>query len=448
VLIVLTILVIITSTLIHLPTVSIPSEVMGMKYSDIVYGVFLDIFSPENIDRPIKLSERWYNSTLFALLITGKVKRCPLPYIDYFLEYPPVVALTMLFSTCLSFTLVLPGEYDYFTYSKLIIDVAQYHLILNALIILIFALLMIIYLLKLIRLLNLRNIIGRIFIMLFLPSFIIYSIYNWDIITSSLFIISLYYLCKRKYVVSSLIIGLSILTKLLPLTFVAIFSLSYIFKNNSIFRSGKELSKYMIPMTLLIFLTILPIHLASPEVLTDFLLYHGRWYCENCLYQIFIRDLGSPLHRLLALLSLLLVIIISSLRIKVSTYVDVLKLALIAMIASTTLNYVFTPQMILLIAPLALLLLNKCEVTMYVIADVTNALIMILFFMDKELRKLINMYLDLGLSIVFNPWSIDSPIQWLAMVRNVLLIILLIKLILSMCTIKSRSTLISNIQIR
>ena len=417
------------STFIHMPTTSIPLEIIGMKYSDIVYGVFLDIFSPENIDRPIKLGMRWYNSTLFTLFITGQSKYCPLPYIDYFLEYPPVVALIMLFSTCTSFNLVLPQEYDYTTYSNLIISIAQYHLVLNALIILVFALLMVTYLVKLINLLNLHDRLNRVIIMLFLPSFMIYSVYNWDIIASSLFIMSLYYLCKKRLIVSSILIGLSILTKLLPALFVVTFTLSFIFGNNYVIKTGKDLFKYVFTSVLLILMVVLPIHVASPEVLSDFLMYHGGWYCENCLYQIFIRDLNDPLHRLLALIFTLLTIIVSSLKIKVNSHMDLLRLALISIIASTVLNYIFTPQMILLIAPLALVVLSKRELIPYLVADVANTLMMVLFFMDEELRRLVNMYLGMNLNTTFNPWSIDSPIQWLAMLRNILLLILLIKLI-------------------
>ncbi len=440
------------STFIHMPTTSIPLEIIGMKYSDIVYGVFLDIFSPENIDRPIKLNMRWYNSTLFTLFITGQSKHCPLPYIDYFLEYPPVVALIMLFSTCTSFNLVLPQEYDYITYSNLIMSIAQYHLALNALTILIFTLLMITYLIKLINLLSLHNRLNRVIIMLLLPSFIIYSVYNWDIIASSLFIMSLYYLCKKRLIVSSILIGLSILTKLLPALFVVTFTLSIIFGNNYIIKSGKDLFKYISTSVLLILTVVLPIHIASPEVLSDFLMYHGRWYCENCLYQILIRDLNDPLHRLLALIFTSLIIIVSSLKIKVNSCMDLLRLALISTITSTVLNYIFTPQMILLIGPLALVLLNRRELILYVVADVANTLMMILFFMDEELRRLVNMYLGMNLSTTFNPWSLDSPIQWLAMARNILLLTLLIKLILNVRIRMERKSIntitISDIRVR
>lgn len=81
------------------------------------------------------------------------------------------------------------------------------------------------------------------------------------------------------------------------------------------------------------------------------------------------------------------------------------------------LNYIFTPQMILMVTPFALLVLNCLPLYAYVVADVTNSLLIIAFFEDVALRTLLSRLMPINTE--FNPWTIDSPTQWLATIRNV-----------------------------
>jgi len=426
----LTIITLLTSLIIHLPETPTPVGLEGIKYSDIVYGVFLDIFSPENIGKPNEVGRRWYNQTLYILLVNGDVRYCPLPYIHYFLEYPPLVALIMLFSTCVSFSAVLPHKYNYLIYSELISRVAQYHLIMNTIVISVFALLMVIYLARLMRNLRLKYKAYRLIILPILPSFILYSIYNWDVIASSLYVMSLYYLCERRYLLSALLLSFSVLTKLLPLPFLMVITV-LAFKYDILTQLRRNLMKFLTVFSLPIFLSVIPILIISPITILDFFSYHGGWYCENCIYQVFIRDINSPMHRLTSLTLILVLLILLCLKARIVSFEDIAKLALIVAITVTTLNYVFTPQMILLIAPLAVILLDRTKLALYIASDIANSLIMLFFFMDVEIRRALNTYLDLNLPVNFNPWSIDSPVQWLAITRNIILLIILMSLILT-----------------
>jgi len=416
-----------TSLVIHLPGTSIPAGLEGIKYSDIVYGVFLNIFSPGNIGRPDKINSRWYNWSLYVLFIKGDVRYCPLPYVHYFLEYPPLVALIILLSTCISFSVVLPSKCSYPTYLELINKVAQYHLIINAIVISVFAFLMMIYLIKLVKDLGLECKVYRLTILPILPSFILYSIYNWDVIASSLYVMSLYYLCKKRYLLAALLLSFSVLTKLLPLLFLIVIII-LAFKCDVLTQLRKNLLKYLMVFSLPILLSVTPILVISPAAILDFISYHGKWYCENCIYQILIRDINSPIHRLIASVLILTSLMFVCFKAKIVNFKDLAKIALIVAIAVTTLNYIFTPQMILLIAPLAVVLLDRAKLALYIVSDIANCLIMIFFFMDAEIRRALNMYLGLNLSACFNPWLIDSPIQWLATVRNIILLIILVSL--------------------
>ncbi|MFN3267972.1 MAG: hypothetical protein ACK416_01800 [Zestosphaera sp.] len=107
---------------------------------------------------------------------------------------------------------------------------------------------------------------------------------------------------------------------------------------------------------------------------------------------------------------------------------DMISLAYVSVGSTITLNYVFTPQMILMISPITVLALNKKELKKYVIADTANFFLIIAFFEDSTLRSIISKIIPIRTG--FNPWTIDSPTQWLAMVRNVLILVTIVELMI------------------
>jgi len=80
-------------------------------------------------------------------------------------------------------------------------------------------------------------------------------------------------------------------------------------------------------------------------------------------------------------------------------------------VATTSLvlfNYVFSPQMLLLITPFAVLALNSTKLALYGVADVFNALIIVTYFQNPV------------------PWEYGSTTQNMALVRNLALLALFI----------------------
>ena len=97
------------------------------------------------------------------------------------------------------------------------------------------------------------------------------------------------------------------------------------------------------------------------------------------------------------------------------------------LVISITLSLEFPPQSFILIAPfLPIYLYHRKEKFSIIIADLLNALIIILWFKDLELRKLFG-FLDLP--IKYSPQTLDSPVQIIAQTRNVILIIIFIIII-------------------
>ncbi|MEM2021662.1 MAG: hypothetical protein QXP80_05510 [Zestosphaera sp.] len=400
-------LVICTSFLIHAPFTDVPLGLMGLKYSDIVHGVFSARFSSELVGDVRRLSELWFDVGVFDNLVK-KSCLCPIPYVDYVFEYPPVVGLLWFLTTCASFTMSskLTLTVSEFFNTALSINYTLQSLILASFTVLTF------HFIRRIALTSDRP-LQRSLLLIVLPSTILYTTYNWDAVASGLAVASLYAFLKKRYFTSGTLLGLSVAGKILtgglliPLAFHLIRGI----KSGSnqvrdlIMFSGGFLISGLGPFAILYALST-----------KGFITHHMSWYCENCIYALMIPDIFNPLHKYLYMLlgsTLLIVIAILSYR----GALDVITLSYASVGGVVALNYIFTPQMILMVTPFALLALNRLLLYAYVIADVANSLLIMAFFEDATLRTLLSRLVPINTG--FNPWTIDSPTQWLATIRNV-----------------------------
>ncbi len=250
-----------------------------------------------------------------------------------------------------------------------------------------------------------------------------YLMYNWDIIALSLAMWSLVYLFRRRYYASSLLLGLSVLSKL----FTGIFIISYIYY---IHRVEKDKAYHKAPATLLIFIgTILVgfsiFMLLFPKAFQDFVSHHATWYCENCFYILLTDDIWDPLWRsvsqaLMIVLPLLVSIHILSREVGNDTYV-VMRCSLISIAALISVSYVYSPQMNILITPL-FLITGFVDMIIMLVSDFLNMMIMILWFRSD----LLSSFLGIQYS---DPHFRTSPIQWIAFTRITLLWIVIILLL-------------------
>jgi hypothetical protein len=131
-------------------------------------------------------------------------------------------------------------------------------------------------------------------------------------------------------------------------------------------------------------------------------------------------------HRIL-FFSLATVAILSILAIEVSSRGKLYTVAFLALSTAMIFNYVFSPQMMIMLTPIALLALPQSALIYYTIADVANALIMLMFFKDFDLRAFISKYTNIR--VVFSPWTLDSPVQWAAFIRNLILLIIFLSVL-------------------
>lgn len=396
------------SVYIHDPSTPTLLGNWGFKYSDVVYGLFYPIF-----EKP----ERWFSaSRYYELALKGFDKECPVPYVDYKFEYPPLVGLLWYASTCTGFKLarIFAPSAGFKEYLNL---AARIHYYVNAAVAAACFALLLVYLRKL------GTSWSRLVVYALLPSILMYSTYNWDLVAVFFAVAGLYEYFKKRYLASGVLMGLSVSAKLLTAGLALwLFIELYLAEG----KSRRNLAYYSAGLLVILLVFFGGLALYSWRGLLAFYEHHANWYCENCIYMLFVKDIWSESHRVsfIGFLALTWLFMLEA-RTK-SSRAELAGYVIPATYSTVVLNYVFSPQMILLLAPPSLVYLSSTLLKIYVAADILNALIMVLFFKDSEVRAL------LGLEPKFSPHTIDSPVQWIAMARNTLLLLIMLGLLLDL----------------
>ncbi|MEM1701703.1 MAG: glycosyltransferase 87 family protein [Desulfurococcaceae archaeon] len=386
------------STYLHSPDTPIIYN-YGLKYSDILHGVFYRILR----------ASTWFDFKLYVDFLYRDLV-CPIPYVHYQFEYPPFIGLIWYISTCTGFhiatgTLATHGYHYLETAGK-------WHFYIQALIIAIFMVITVITMFELAKIYQARF---NPVLFTILPSTIVYLVYNWDIIAVAFALLSIYMLEKKRPFLAGVLIGMAISTKILPIGIALWFFLEMLFLRRKIL----SLCKYIGGAVLTGVFPFIAIWLMAPHGFTYMIFHHAEWYCENCLYLPIIRDIYSSVHRVLYPVS---IILFTTFITKVSTrgrykeqrrpvYLFLFQTAFILF------NYVFTPQMMLMISPLALIAIEKLAlIFVYLITDFLNAVLIIVFF---------NELFSSGA-----PWFFGSLTQHVSTARNLLLLSIILNYLL------------------
>ena len=386
------ILAILLSYIIHSP------QFLG-QYSDIV-SVYVRVFIE---------GDRWYRDYVG---LDGIV------YLDYFLEYPPLIGLNWLISIYLSRLLaetVFDGIYLHYTASSII----NYF----------FYVIYVATIVKLGRIM--RSDLKGVLLSIASPSIIYYLTYNWDIMATSMAMTSLYYLYRAAehsnnrvahVVKSSIFLGLSMLAKLL--TGVAmIIGLVFLYK---IYRSDRYL-RYMYAWTAItVFLVpIIIISLFSPRAVVDFINYHSNWYCENCFYIWLVSDIYDPFWRSVSQVLMVgtsLIVAIYYIGVNRYEFTYFFRAYVSAQILVIGFSYVQTPQMNIMIAPAYLVLSRSRALWLFILQDILNVAFILLWFQN-------DVFCDLLAIGCRGPWYSDSPVQWINLAKISILIGVAVKLL-------------------
>ncbi len=403
------------SIYIHDPATPIPLNNYGFKYTDIVQGVLSRIVSIDKCIRAeasISVSD-WYHSKSLAMFCRGE-KVVVLPYVDYKFEYPPLVALTWIASLTIARAIVKGDLTNIDVYSSF----ERIHYYVHAVILSISYIFVIIYSIKLLNRLGQKE-KHKLILLCLSPSIILYLIYNWDIIAAMFVLLGILDFCNSRCTRSGIWLSLATLTKLYPAFLFLVFAYElfqrYLHTKNR--DAMKNVVNFVLVYGLIALTPFIVLALSAPQGIIDFIRHHSEWYCENCIYQVFIQDIYSPYHKVLYY-SILTVVVLIIMALRMDNPVSIARVSLAMLLFAISLSYIFSPQMLLILAPLAIIVLSGRDLLVYIIADIANFGILALFFLDSYIRSL------LGLTPKFNPWTADSPVQWLAILRDTLLILL------------------------
>ncbi len=365
------------SALFHLPQPYFSSSF----YSDIV-SVYHDIYP--DTDR-----SRWY----------GEPRNYGLPYIDYKFEYPPLIGFLWSITTYVDRSLSGFGLINYFLNSLIIVGsflflVSDAYSIASLL----------------------RSSKWEPLYLIAAPSVIMYLVYNWDVIAISLAIRGLkYLLIEGDNIKSGIFIGLSGAAKIIPAVIGLPIIVELVRRRSKVTKDVVKFSSAYIlggavPFVLLFIIT--------PRGFFSFINHHSSWYLENSWYLMFTDNLWDPTLRSLSQFIVIASILISSLLV---LNVPLKERMLVKSWLVTGLfvlnNYVYTPQMNLMIIPY-LSIINPAHPILIFSFDMLNALIMIVWFSEKAWCDL------LGISSR-GPWYRESPVQWFSFARCLLLALIL-----------------------
>jgi len=388
----------------HDPKTEILFGNFGFKYNDIVHGLANPIFTS---------NKRWFNTSTYQSFRDGHYKY-PVPYIDYKFEYPPVVGLIWYLSTSTAFTC-----------SSNLEEAIRLHYYIQSVVITAFYAVLVYSIYSLLK--TTRRSVLRLLVFL-LPSTFTYMIYNWDVIAAAFAILGVLLILREKYFLSGLLQGFSVSTKILTIG-VAFY---YIVKLLIVEKRRKPGLKFLVGFTISGVLPFILFYIISSRGFLEFLHHHSSWYCENCIYLLVIQDIFSSVHKVLFYTVITVIastFLLFGLPWRGISVQEEFKYLFLAVTSLVLFNYVFSPQMLLMITPLAILTLKPLELVVFALVDVFNALIIYTFFKYP------------------NPWLLGSVAQNMALMRNLLLLLLFVINAASITWTKLKKELIELIKI-
>lgn len=411
------------SFIIHMPVESQQLLFGEVVVGEPVYNDFIanyrSIFMNNDVCRDVMagktVSTMWFDNNVLKMYCQGELFY-PAPYIHYYIDLPPITGFAWFISTYVSYIVnIHTNRNPLATVEGLTATYITYSIIMYA------SLIVFLYFYKKI-LYKLGKTKLRNYLLIITSSLIIYSIYGWELFALVFLMVFIYEIIVSK-------------ESIIPYIFLGLFSSSYylglilvVYHVYRVFLNKENInSKSLLGLSIGLS-PYLILFLLSPQSLTI-------WYnnilnhlgCNNCIYVIIGNGLSNQYFRAVALIVVAVLFIIYSALLSLGE--DAVIETTIVLLFSAVFNIVFLPQTLLLLQPLlTLCIIRSKEVLAYYIADISNSGIIILWFKDYELRKQLEF---LGIPVKYSPTTIDSPIQWIAQTRNILLILIMLSITMS-----------------
>jgi len=316
-----------------------------------------------------------------------------IPYYQFTFEYPVLIGFLVYLASSIRF--YAPDFSTALNYYVLVMDAVLYLAAIGTIIV--------VY--RITHLMGVEK--GRIWkAFLIAPSFLMFTVYNWDIIAVFFSTLSIFYHLKGDKRKSALSLGLGIATKLYPCMLIPVYMLEE--------SHWKGRLKTLLAPVAVFALLNLPFVLANFGGWFETWAYHAGWGIEDSWLIFVFNQMDANAHYLALAVLLYLVYkgVTGTLRRK---YKDqptrVIERCFLMSIAWLCGSYVVTPQMALILLPFYVLIPTISIPVIYLV-EIMNALIIVLWFSTP---------LNLG-----NPLAPTSPVQWFAGGRQLIWLILFI----------------------
>lgn len=302
------------------------------------------------------------------------------PYIDYNLEYPVISGLV----------LYLSGQWH---------DVFGYYVTIS-LITLVFVVISIYIVNKVLLISNQSK--GRIiYYVILTPVFVVYSVYSFDWIGIGFLLLSIYCCHKKKAPLSGLFLGLSIATRIIPIV-----CMPFILRE---FKSWKEKTLFLTTVSLAWLVPHLYFILKNFSGFFYTYAFQSSWHVEDSWLLIFGLDFPGKQYVSLVLLIPLLVLIYSRHKL------NIWESCFLALLAFVLTSYKFPPQYMILLLPFFALV--RTNYVLFIVACI----------LDMSIIAFLSPLQSMG----WATWYITSPIQWIAIARQLILIPIFIIIFIS-----------------
>ena len=350
------------------------------EYSDL-NSLFFQVFED---------SARW---------LGGIVKAVGIPYVDYRFEYPPVIGFIFYASSAASLNISrwtgVPRETVFLNMLVLVFILPAYLVYLKA----------VNDVSKVIRADRSRLLFAA-------AGFGIayYVVYNFDIIAVAFATFSLLLLIRGNARSASALLALSVASKVVT-GVILLPSLLYLAR-----RSIRSAVSYFLCFLLAMGATFGPVYVFARTGLEEMFKWHATWYCENCFYVMIANDIYNESWRLVsqALMVVIPIGVMLATR-RLDEERTLVRRSLLMVPAIISVSWVYSPQMNVMIAPAYLLAGGPLAFGALAVSDLLNVLIMVFFFRPEMLCSIFRIWECPGV------WWRESPIQWIAFSRIVLL---------------------------
>ena len=411
------VIVILVSLVVHMPI-----ETQQLVFNKVVVSepLYTDVISEYKAlyvqaCNEIEQSKDWINRDKLLAICKGELD-IPLPYIDYSYRHAPLAGFTWTILTALTLIIVYPQWNIGSPYA-----ITVFYLLYTAIIV---SVLLLAYR----RLASLYQLLGVEWPLLYIlpvvsPSLIVYSIYSWEPLLLLFLLEFLYWILVEEYKKAVVFLGLCALTN--SIGFALVFLILYLY------TVGSKLAKLdSICMLLLAFILspYIVLGVVNTQGTINIVLPVMHEFCNNCIYLLLTGDPVSQMTKAVSVAVWITVITIYlSLKPRVSDKLSKYSYFILFLGFASTLSLTYPPQSILyilpLLPPLYLAYTSTKPIIPHILIDALNSLIITTWFKDLELRRAFSF---LGLKLEYNPWALESPVQWIAQTRNIVLLVVLI----------------------